>query len=97
MRRRRVAVEDVASDVPVELRRFRLEDWQTAEDAAARPPSWWESDPAFWRLLGARRRHSDAVRAYQLEHGIGFWDWDRARGACSPACQSERNYQHAHG
>jgi hypothetical protein len=91
---------------PAKLRRFVLADWI---DETEPIPGWWtleasavtwslsdRATPEWYRYIRARRRYMDAVQAWRAEHGIGFWEWDRVRGACTPACPS-RGYNHTHG
>jgi hypothetical protein len=78
-------VAEVSPEVPAELVRFRLEDWQ---DPEAVSPAWWASDAAVWCYLRARMAHLRACRAYQREHGMTTRrEWDQARGACDPGCR----------
>jgi hypothetical protein len=60
--------------VPVELVRFRAEDWV---DPDAVPPAWWSSDARVWRYLRARIAHLRARQSYQRQHGMTRREWAR--------------------
>jgi hypothetical protein len=63
--RRRPPPAPPAGEMPLELARFRVEDWCDPTD---QPPEWWDDSAAEYWWVHARLAHMRARRAWKAEH-----------------------------
>lgn len=72
MRRRVREPARLPGDPPAELLTFHYRDWGDDDED---PPDYWTGDALLWRLIRARRRWSDARRAYCADNGVSRDAW----------------------